>query len=196
MAPRRVGIIPGWDTSQQCTASSGGCCRSCHTLRDTHRGSCHRRRPRKCWQTGSRQRRDGLGSASLSGSSTREHRGFFYAVQRSVIVTRRIRCAGCKEAATPNKLYVAIYGTESLHLCRSRSHRAHTDLPVWTGSPHLGPRAYGALPHGSRPTLKIADKYKSRRSHRDLRTPLWRAENEAAFPNLFVIPYGATLAPT
>ena len=72
MAPRRVGIISGWDTSQQCTASSGGCCRSCRT----HRGSCHRR-PRKCWQTGSRQRRDGLGSASLSGSSTREHRLFF-----------------------------------------------------------------------------------------------------------------------
>jgi hypothetical protein len=84
---------------------------------------------------------------------------FIHAVQRSVIVTRRIRCAACKEAATPNKLYVAIYGTESLHLRRSSSHRAHTDLPVWTGSPRLGPRAYGALPHGSQPTLKIADKY-------------------------------------
>ena len=57
-----------------------------------------------------------------------------HAMQRSVIVTRRIRCAACKEAATPNKLCVAIYGTGSLHLRRSRSYCAQTDLPVWTGS--------------------------------------------------------------
>jgi hypothetical protein len=58
---------------QQRTASSGGSSRcSCHT----NRGSCHRR-PRKCWQTGSRRRRNGLGSASLPGSSTREHRLFY-----------------------------------------------------------------------------------------------------------------------
>jgi len=30
--------------------------------------------------------------------------------------------------------------------------------------------------NGSQPTVTIADKYKSRRSHRDLRTTLWRAE--------------------
>jgi hypothetical protein len=65
---------------------------------------------------------------------------FVHAMQRSVTVTRRVRCAACKEAATPNKLYVAIHGTGSLHLRRSRSYRAQTDLPVWTGSPRLGPR--------------------------------------------------------
>jgi hypothetical protein len=39
--------------------------------------ACCHRRPRKCWQTGSRRRRDGLGSASLSGSYTREHLMFY-----------------------------------------------------------------------------------------------------------------------
>jgi hypothetical protein len=73
------------------------------------------------------------------------HRGpstgcFIHAVQRSVTVTRQVRCAASKEAATPNKLYVAIYGTGSLYLRRSRSYPAQTDLPVWTRSPRLGPR--------------------------------------------------------
>ncbi len=54
-------------------------CRGCPSMHwrgrsaKSLRRSCHRR-PRTCWQTGSRQRRDGLGSASLSASSTREHR--------------------------------------------------------------------------------------------------------------------------
>ena len=69
--------MPGWDHFRvgyqpAVHGISGGCCRSCHT----HRGGCHRR-PRKCWQTGSCRRRNGLGSASLPGSSTREHLLFY-----------------------------------------------------------------------------------------------------------------------
>jgi hypothetical protein len=69
MAPRRVGIIPGG------IPAAHGFQRRIKPLQLSH--ACCHRRPRKCWQTGSRRRRDGLGSASLSGSSTREHRLFY-----------------------------------------------------------------------------------------------------------------------
>jgi hypothetical protein len=100
---------------------------------------------------------------------------FIHAMERSVTVTRRIRCAACKEVATPNKLCVAIHGTGSLYLRRSRSYRAHTDLPVWTGSPRLGPRCIATRSSRWHRQWQSADsddrrKLQARRSHRDLRT--------------------------
>ena len=80
----------------------------------------------------------------------------------------------------------------------SRTHRPPTVGQIFAP----GPAVHGhtlvpvaTLVNGSQPTLKIADKYKSRRFHRDLRTPLWRAENQAALPNCFVIPDGCDASP-
>jgi hypothetical protein len=135
MAPRRVGIIPGGvPASARLPAEHQAAAAVTRIEAVALDGRVKNSRPA---HAGGGTALDPLPCRGLPHASTCF---FVHAVQRSVTVTRRIRCAACKEAATPNKLYVAIYGSGSLHLRRSRSHRAHTDLPVWTRSPRLGPR--------------------------------------------------------
>ena len=162
MAPSRVGIISGCDTSSARLPAE-----------DAAKAVT---------------RIDAVAIVAHVNVGTPSTCSFVHAVHRSVTVTRHICCAACKEATTQNKPYI---GTRSLHLRRSsapasapkqivssnaqpfvaveRLHigyanhsyaLAETDLIVRTRSPRQGPPGRGALPH-ARPSGKVTGGYSS-----------------------------------
>ena len=158
MAPRRVGIISGWDTSsarlpaEDHAAAAIACIEAASCLR----------RPRKCWQTGSRRWRDGFASAFLS-ASMHEH---LQSCPRSE--TKRD-----SHPSSPLCRLQRSDNSESTMRCEFR-HRIAAPVPKQIISrTHRPPTVdqISVLPHarpsgnvdGSQPTVTIADKYKSRR---------------------------------
>ena len=169
-----------------CSADTG----RCHRGRAAHWGERRfqpdpepEQRPGPC-QSGLGRRRDGFASASLPASySTREHLLFCSrsATQRDSHPSHplcRLQRSGDSEQTMRRDLRHGIAAPAPKQII------LRTDRPPSVDRisvlPHARP---GGNENGSQPTVTIADKYKSRRSHRDLRATLWRAENEAAFPS-------------